>query len=205
VSSDQPTRNEQHADTSSPLSQWSELEGRVSGTTAAEEEDSAPPRIEPGEDEAGGEKLVFSGRARALFVGALTVLVVALAAMVVLAVVGEGPVHRPGSRSEEVQANGLKWDGRRSSRARRAERAGGSLRARRRPAGHGPPRAAHRQRGSHRPARQLPEAPSRPPAYGATTPESASGPSAPPLATPSPPDEGPRLRDGATESAEFGL
>jgi hypothetical protein len=207
MSAEEPTTPEERTTKVSPEETWNALEGRTGGA-AVEDEGSAPSQVGPEHGEKGGRRPVFSRRAGLLVAVVLAVLAVALAATVVVALVGGGSGHRPGPRSGEMHAKGRTPDRRRSSRARWAEEADGRRRSRQRRNGHERLRAerhAYRRRKPRRPAKQSTDAPSQPPAYGPTSPESAPEPSAPAPAAPSAPKERPSLRDGATESTEFGL
>jgi hypothetical protein len=133
-------------------------------------------------------------------------LAVALAWIVVPALVGGGST--PQSRSTPGGLKAGKAGGERSSRTRWAREPGEAARPRRRRTAASAPHARHhvhsRNKFQH-PARPPSENPSRPPASGAAPPEPAPEPSAPAPPPPSEPAGKPGLRDGATESTEFGL
>jgi hypothetical protein len=203
MSAEKPTTPEERTAAVSPIEDWDELEGRT-GATAIEDEKPTPSQIEPEGNEDDRRKRVLSRRVRLVVAGALAVLLVALASIVFAALVGRdsGPRSQPQSRA--VHAKRQRADGRRSSRARWLKEADGRRRSRQRRTAHGAPRAGRhvnpRRRTGH-PAQQPPQAPTQSPESDTTSPE----PSAPAPAAPSEPKEEPGLRDGATESSEFGL
>jgi len=209
MSAEEFTTSGGHTTGASPEGEWRELEGRAGGT-AVEGEESTSSQVVSAANDKDRRRPVFSLRARLRVAGALGVVAMASAAMVVVALVGGGPERRPRARSGETHAKGREAGRRRSSRARRAEETGGSPRSRYRRHGHAPPHAgrhAHPRPKTRPPVERSTEAPNQPPAYGAASQTPAPEPSAPmpTPAAPSAPEEGPGLRDGATESTEFGL
>jgi hypothetical protein len=204
MSAEKPTTPKERTAAASPVEEdWDELEGRT-GATAIEDEKPTPSQIEPEGNEEDRRKRVLSRRVRLVVAGALAVLAVALASIVFAALVGRDSVPRPQPQSGTVHAKRQGADGRRSSRARWLKEADGRRRSRQGRAAPGAPRAGRhidsRRRTGH-PVQQPPQAPTQSPESGATSPE----PSVPAPDAPSEPKEEPGLRDGATESSEFGL
>lgn len=206
MSAEEPTRPEEHTTASSPVETWDELEGRTGGT-AIEDEKSAPSQGESKGNEEDGRKRVLSRRVR-LVAGVLAVLVVALASIIVSALEGRDSVPRSQPQSGAVHAKGRKAERRKSSRLQWLKEVDGSPPPRQRRTAHGAPRAGrhvHRQRRTPRPVQQAAEASTQSPESAATLPAPPPEPSAPAPSAPSEPKEGSGLRDGATESSEFGL
>ena len=208
MSAEEPTTTpEERIAAVSHVKTWDELEGRTGGT-AIEEEKSAPSQGESKGNDGNGRKRVLSRRVRFVGAGVFAVLVVALASIIVAALVGRDSVPRSQPRSGAVHAKGRRAERRRASRARWFKEADGSPRPRQRRTAHGAARAGrhvHRRRRTPRPARQPAEAPTQSPESAAALPAPPPEPSAPAPPAPSAPKEGPGLRDGATESSEFGL
>jgi hypothetical protein len=207
MSTEEPTAPEESSATkASPEEDWNVLEGRIGGAASGDER-SAPSQAESESEEEKGWKRLLSRRARFGVAGGSAVLVVALASVAVTALVGGEVARRPRSRPGAVHAKRRGAEKRGSGRARWVREAGGSARPPHRRTAPGRSRARSHtrpRRKPSRPVRQKAEAPSQPPEPAqpqAQPPE----PSAPAPAAPSAPEERPGLRDGATESTEFGL
>ena len=206
MSAEKPTTPEERTAAASAVEEdWDELEGRTDAT-AIEDEKPTPSQIEPEGNEEDRRKRVLSRRVRLVVAGALAVLVVALASIVFAALVGRDSVPRPQPQSGAVHAKRQRADRRGSSRARWLKEADGRRRSRQGRAARGRPRARRQARPRRNPAQQPTDAPAhQPPESAPTSPEPAGAPSVPAPAAPSEPKQKPGLRDGATESAEFGL
>jgi hypothetical protein len=191
----------------SPEEDWNALECRTGGT-ATENEKSSPSQAESEDEEKKGPERRRSRRVRPLLAMASALIVVALASIAAAALVGGDTGHGLRPRSRAVHVKSQEAAKRRSSRARWAGGASGSLRTRREREGHGLSRAgrhAHRRRKPRSPTKQAADIPGEPPVYGSTAPEPPPQPSTPASRAPSAPKQEPGLRDGATESTEFGL
>jgi len=205
MSTEEPTAPEESSTTkASPEEDWNVLEGRT-GSTAIEDEKPAPSQSETKRKEQRGKRVL--SRHRRLVVGAgLAVLVVSLASFAVAAWLGGDHARRSRPRSGAVHAKRQEAPRRRSGRVRWVREAGESPRPRqgrtalRRPCAR---RHARPRRKPRRPAHREAELPTQPPEPA--PPEQPPEPSAPAPAAPSAPKERPGLRDGATESSEFGL
>jgi hypothetical protein len=207
MSAEEPTAPEERTTKVLPAKHWLEMEGRTGGA-AIEDEKSAPSQIEPKGKEGDGRKRVLSRRARLIVTGVLAVLVVTLALIVAAALMGGDAARRSRPRSGAVHAKGQEAEKRRSDRARWVREAGGSPRSRARRTPPGRSRARRHARPRHnprRPAQQPAASPAQPPESVSASPEPTPTPSAPAPAAPSEPQQEPGLRDGTTESTEFGL
>jgi hypothetical protein len=205
MSAEEPTHPEGYAPKVRPGESWDELEGRT-GAKTFDIEKSTPSQTEAKGHEDKEPKHVLSRRVRLLLAGVSAVLVVALASIAVTMSVGGDHVGRIQLRSGAVHARGQEGEKRRSGRARRVTGAGKSPRRRQGRSVPGRPHARRHGRPRHnsrRPAQQPADTPAQPPESTPTSPEPAPGAPAP--AAPSEPQQGPGLRDGATESTEFGL
>ena len=207
MSAKEPTAPKVGTAAVSPAEHWRELEGRTAGP-AIEDEKSAPSQGESKGNEEDGGKRVLARRVRLVLAGVLAVLVVALASIVVAALEGRDSVPRSQPRSGAVHAKRRKAERPKWSRARWLKEADRNPRPRQRRTAHGALHAGrhvHRRRRTPRPAQQPAEAPTQSPESAVTPPAPPPEPSAPAPSAPSEPKEGPGLRDGATESTEFGL
>lgn len=207
MSAEEPTTPEEPTTKVSVAKTWKELEGRTGGDVI-EDQKSAPSQIKSKDKEEGGRKRLLPRRTRLVVAGVLAVLVVALGSIAVATLVGGGHARRSGPRSGAVHANRREAKKRRSGRARWVREAGESRRPRQRRTEHGPQRLRRHdrpRRKPRRPAQQPPGTPAQPPESVPASPEPSPAPSAPAPTAPSEPKEGPGLRDGATESSEFGL
>jgi hypothetical protein len=205
MSAKEPTAPKDSAAAVSPAEHWRELEGRTAGPTI--DEKSTLSQVEP-EDDAKEHRRRRGVSRRARF-AALASLVIAVApawVVVLASVTGESASRSPDTRGV-VHAEPGKAERRSWSLARRAKGAGEIPRLRQRRTARRTPRAGRHTHPRWEPRRPAPpaEAPSRSPASGATPPELTPEPSAPAPVAPSEPKEAPGLRDGATESTEFGL
>jgi hypothetical protein len=207
MSTEKPTTPKDGTTAVSTADHWRELEGRTGGAPDAEGE-LATTQLEPKDPEEKGRKRALSRRARTAIPAALIAFAVALAWIVVPALVGGDSARRSQPAPEVLPAKARKADKRRSSRARWVKEPDEGAQPRQRRTALGTPhvrRHTHPQHEPRRPDPPPPGAPSQPPASGTTPPEPASEPSAPAPPPPSEPKGNPGLRDGATESAEFGL
>jgi len=201
------TTHEEHTPNVSHVRTWRELEGRTGGD-AIEDEKSTSSQIESkGREEETGKHLP-SRHPRFVIAGVLAVLVVALVSIAFVALVGGDHTRRSRPRSGAAHAKEREARKRRPGRARRVREAGGGQPPRQRHAEPRPqrPRRQYRPRHRHRrPAQQPTTSPAQPPESVPAPPEPAPAPSPPLPAAPSEPKEEPGLRDGATESTEFGF
>jgi hypothetical protein len=200
MSANKPTAHQDDTTAPSPTDYWREKEALAGGPSDDEVEAS---QVDSKNTEGGGRKRALTRHARIVAVAVLAVLTVALAWVVVPALVGGGSTPQSRPAPEVVHAKAGKADRRGSGRTRWVREPDASPRPRRR---HAPEarqvrRRAHPLHQPRRPASPPPEPPSQPPA-SVTTPPEPSSPATPP---PAEPKEKPGLRDGATESAEFGL
>lgn len=202
MSTEKPNAPEDAAAAASTAELRRELEGLPDAAPLPAGERTTSP-AEP-EGNKGEEVKRFPWRSvRIAAVALLPTLAVALAWVVLTVLTGDGSTHRPGPASGALPAKAPKADRGGSDRTRWVAPPGTSARPRRR---HSAVKAQRARRRSH--SRQEsshsvpaePEAPSPPPAYTAP-PEPAPEPAPPPAE----PKEEPRIRDGATESEEFGL
>ena len=205
---EKPTTPDESTPKASPEEHWNVLEGRTGGTATGGGK-SAPPQIKAVGTEEKGPKHLRSRRTRFGVAAGLAALVVALASIGVATLVGRDHGGRSRPRSRAVHAKRREAEKRRSGRAGWVKEAGGSPRPRQ---GRTGPRSSRTQRATPghdaRPAalpRPRVEVPTQPPESVAAPPEQPSEPSAPAPADPSARNERPGLRDGATESTEFGL
>lgn len=207
MSTEKPTTPQDGATALSPEEHWRELEGRTGGASDAEGA-VATSQVEPEDPEGEGRKRVLSRRARIAIPAALIAFAVALAWIVVPALVGGGSTPQSRPTPGDLPAKAGKAGGGRSSRTRWVREPDQAARPRRRLTATSAPRVrhhAHPRQELQRPAPPPSDDPGRPPASGAAPPEQAPEPSAPALPPPSEPAGKPGLRDGATESTEFGL
>lgn len=207
MSAEEPTTPEEQTTKVSVAKSWKELEGRTGGD-AIEDEKSAPSQITSEGKEEGWRKRLLSRRTRLVVAGALAVLAVALGSIAVATLVGGGHAPRSRPRSGAVHAKTREAKKRRSGRARWVREAEGGRRPRQRRTEPSPHRARRRDRPRRkyrRPAQQPASAPAQPPESVPASPEPSPAPSAPAPTAPSEPEQEPGLRDGATESTEFGL
>ena len=169
-----------------------------------------PARAQDGpEVEKGWRERTRSRPARIAAGAALLALATALAWVVVSVLVGGDSTTRPRPSAAPLPTKGRRAEKQGSGRTRWVREPGASPRRRRM---HGPQapqarRDAHPRPQPPRPAPPPPEAPSQPPASGPAPaePPPAPEPSAPEPPPPDEPKEKPGIRDGATESNEFGL
>ncbi len=203
MSTEKPTTPKDDTTQVSPTEHWLEMEVRTGGE-AVDDESATSPNQPKGTEEK-GRKRVLSQRARIVVVAALIALGAALAWIVVPALVGGGST--PQSRHAPGGLKARKASGERSSRTRWVREPGQAARPHRRRTAPAASHVRHHAQPRHEPrppASPPQDIPSQPPASGAA-PEPAPEPSAP---APPPPSESagkPGLRDGATESDEFGL
>lgn len=198
MSANKPTTPKDDTTAPPPSGYWREKEVLMGGAPDAEGE----VETSQGESAATEEvrrRHVLSRRAGIAASAALAVFAVALAWIIVPVLVEQGSTSRsrpiPGGspakarKAERGKSNATRWV--------REPEAG--TQPRRGHAAAGTPRSRHhaRLRGEQRSAPAEPAAPSQPP-------ESMPAPSAPAPSPASEPEK-PRLRDGATESEEFGL
>jgi hypothetical protein len=179
-----------------------------SGVEPDIEEDPTTSQVEPEGEKEEGQKGSPPRRTRLVVSVALIVFAAVGASIAVTASMRGSSTQRPRSAPGAPQTKAQKPDGRRSGRTRWVREPGESVPRRHRRAAPASPHVRHKPRSSREPRRPAPtpsDAPSRPPAPGASLPESALVPSAPAPPPPSEPKEGPHSRDGATESTEFGL
>jgi len=208
MSTEEPTTPKGNTVSLRPAEHWSDLQVR-SGAEPGTEEELTTPQVELDGEKEQGQKGSRSRRARLLVPLALVVFATALAGIVVLALRGGGDTpQRASSAPEAVHPKGRESEERRSDRTRWVREPGESAPQAHRRAAPVSPRARHNPRSPHerrQPAPAPSDAPSQPSAPEASLPESAPVPSAPAPAAPSEPREEPPIRDGATESTEFGL
>jgi hypothetical protein len=186
----------------SPTEHWRELEGRTGDAPDAEDEIEAS-RVESGAKEA-GRKRVLTRRAQIVVAAVLSAFAVALALIVVGALVGGGSTPKSRSAPEGLPAKAGKSDEGRPGRARWVREPDQPARPRQERIAPPAPHVRRHARPRYEPARSPSVAPSQPP-VSAAAPEPAPAPSEPPPPPPREPAGKPGLRDGATESAEFGL
>jgi hypothetical protein len=200
MSAEEPTTPRDDAVAVAAADHWRELEGRTGGAPDTESGHTTP-QVESGEEKR--RKRVLPRRAKIAIPVVLIVFAMAPAWIVVGALTGKGSTPRPQSASGALPANAHRANQRGPSRARWVREPDEATRSRRRhttPA----PRVRRHARQRHEPSHSSPEIPTQPPASGAAPPEPAPEPS-PPAPPPAEPTGKPGLRDGATESAEFGL
>jgi len=202
MSAEEPTTPDAHTTKVSHVRTWRELEGRTGGD-AIEDERSTPSQIKSkGKEEKTGKHLP-SRRPRFVIAGGLAVFVVALVSIAFVTLVGGDHTRRSRPRSRAAHAKEREARKRRPGRARWVREAGGGHPPRQRHAEPRPqrPRRQYRPRHRHRrPAQQPATSPAQPPESAPAHPEPAPAP-----AVPSEPEQERGLRDGATESMEFGL
>lgn len=202
MSTEKPTAPKENTSVVSPSEHWQELRARAGGEPETDEEVAAS-RGEPEGDREEKEKISLSRRARFLVATALIVLAAALAWVIASALVGGGSTQRSRPASDVVHAKTPKTVGERTSRARWVREPDEAARPRRTHTTPAAPHVSHRAHSRHgpRPLGPPPEEPGQPPASGAAPPEQG----VPAPSAPEEPEEKPGLRDGATESTEFGL
>ena len=207
MSSENPTTPKDRTTTTSPVEHWDTLQARA-GTQPNVAERVDAPQVEP-EGTKEERRRSLSRRARFAVTAVLGAFAVALALVLVSALVGAGSTRPlPQSAPGVAHTKAPRTDGRSSSRTRWMSEPEESA-----PPPHASPRAtAPRARRHARPRPDSvapvppePSAPNSPPPSGAAPPESPPEPGTPAPAAPSEPKEKPGLRDGATESIEFGL
>jgi hypothetical protein len=202
MSMEKPTTPKDGAEAVSAVEHWRELEGRTGGAPDTEGE-IATSQVEPEEE---GRKRVLLRPARTAIAVALTAFALALAWVVVGALMGGGSARRSQSAPPVLPAKARKADKQRPSRARWVKEPDESSQPRQRPTALGAPQVRRRVRPQHGPRHPVPSPPvvsSQPPASSPTPAKPAPAPE--PSAPAPPPPAKPGLRDGATESAEFGL
>jgi len=205
MSAEEPITPEDRTTALSSVKTWRELEDRTGGDVS-EDEKAAPSQIESESEKEKGRKHVFSRHTRFVAAGVVAILAVALAGIAVAGLAGEDHTRRSTPRSGRVHAKRREAQRRRSGRVRWAREVGESPRPRQGRTALRLPCARHHarpRRKPRRPAHREAELPSQPPEPA--PPEQPPEPSAPAPAAPSAPKERPGLRDGATESSEFGL
>lgn len=205
MSAEGPTAPEDGAAAVAAADHWRELEGRTGGAPDTES-GPATPQVESGEKKR--RKRVLPRRARIATPVALAAIAVALAWIVFGALTGEGSTPRPQSAPEALPTKAHRADQREPSRARWVREPDEGAQRKQMPTPPGAPRLRRRIHPRHqppRPAPAQPDTPTQPPASGAAPPEPAPEPSEPAPPPPAEPVGKPGLRDGATESAEFGL
>lgn len=204
MSAEEPTTHEERTPRASVVKPWKELEDRTGGDVR-EAETSTPSQIESQGNEGGRRKRLASRRARLLLAGVLAVLVAAPALIAIASLTGAGSAPRLEPRSGAVHANEQKTKRRSSGRAPWVREAGKSPRPRQKRAAPAQSRARRHVQPRDKPRRaaRRPEGAVGPPSESVpASPEPTPAPIAP---APSEHEEGPGLRDGATESTEFGL
>jgi len=207
MSAEEPTTPEEQATKAPAARTWKELEGRIGGDVT-EDEKSEMSQIESNSEERRVWRRPLSRRLRFFVAGGLAVFVVALASVAVATLVGGDHTRRARPRSGAAHAEEREAQKRRSGRARWVREAGASPRPRQRrtmPGAHRARRRARPRRKAHRPAQQPTTSPAQPPEAVPAPPEPPPAPISPAPASPSEPEQEPGLRDGATESTEFGL
>ena len=207
MSAKEPTTPKDGAAAVSAAEHWRELEGRT-GDAPDTEGELATSGVEPEGTEEEGRKRVLSRRARVAVAALLIAFGLAPAWIVVPALVGEGSTRRSRSTPGALPSKARRADRRGSGRTRWVREPDASAQPRQRRTPLGAPqgkRRAHPRHGPPSSASPAPEAASRPPASGTTPSEPLAEPSEPAPPSASKPKGKPGLRDGATESAEFGL
>lgn len=205
MSTEKPTTPKDGAPALSPEEHWCELQVRAGGESDAHDEITTS-QVKSEDTAEVGRHRALTRRARIVVAAALTVLAVALAWIVVPTLVGGGSTPR--SRPTPGGLKAGKAGGGRSSQTRWVREPDQAARPRRRRTATSAPHVRHHAQPRHelqRPAPPPSDDPSQPPASGAAPPEPAPEPSAPAPPPPSEPAGKPGLRDGATESTEFGL
>lgn len=184
----------------SPTEHWREVEARTGvASDASDEVEASQVESEATEEELGRAR-VLPRRSRIVVAAALTVLAVGLAWVVVPALVGGGSTPRSRSTPGDLPAKAGRG---RSSWTHWVREPDANPRPRRRSA-LGAPQGRRRTHPRHTRPNPVPppsDDPSQPPATDTAPPD----PSAPAPPRQVEPKEKPRLRDGATESTEFGL
>lgn len=203
MSTEKPTTPKDDTTAPSPTDYWREKEALAGGASDAEVETS---QVESKNTEGEGRKRALTRHARIIAAVVLAVLVVALAWVVVPVLVGGGSTPpRPRPASGILPAKERRTDGRGSGRTRWVREPGEPNESTRSPQRHavlGAPRERHRARLRHpspQPASPESDAPSQSLESGTAPPEPV-----PEAGEPEPKGK-PGLRDGATESTEFGL
>lgn len=204
MSTEKPTTPKDDTTQVSPTEHWREMEVR----TGSEPNTDGEAVASKGEPEGDGEKRgrgSLPRRARFLVAAALIVFAAGFAWIVVSALVGGGST--PQSRHTPGGLKAGKASGERSSRTRWVREPDQAARPQRRRTAPAASHVRHHAQPRHepRPPASPPQGiPSQPPVSGAAS-EPAPEPSAPAPPPPSEPAGKPGLRDGATESTEFGL
>lgn len=209
MSTENPTTPKDGRTAVPPTEYWREVQSHTGGEP--EEEESAPSQAGPKATEEDKRGHVLKRRVQIVVPATMVVFAAALGWIVVPALVGGGsaPQSRPTPAGSSAKAR--KPDAGRASRTRWVREPGESnerARSPQRRAVLGVPHDRYHAGPRHpspQPASPEPDAPSRLPASGATSPEGVSEPTEPAPPTPRGPKEEPGVRDGATESTEFGL
>ncbi len=204
---EEPTTPKDEAAPISPEGYLRDLQGRT-GTAPGAEDEIETQQVEPEGTEEEGPKRVLSRRVRIAVLAALIVFAVALAWTVVPGLVGGGSKGRSRSSPGALPARVLGAGKRGPGRTRWVREPDAGAQPRRGPARRGTPQRRRRIHPRHElppsvPAK--PDVPRRPPEYGTTRSEAPAESSEPAPPPPAEPAGKPGLRDGATESAEFGL
>jgi hypothetical protein len=183
---------------------WDAIRARLEGASVAEGE----PTPEVSKSEAAEKKIrTLSRRARIAIPALLFTAAVALIWIVVPGLVGGGSMRQSQPASGALPANARKAR-RRSSPTRWVKESDAGTQPQRGRTVPGVSRAGRRTHPRNEPPRSVPAAPktpSQPPASGTAPSEPPAEPSEPAPPPTAEPAEKPGLRDGATESAEFGL
>jgi hypothetical protein len=201
MSANKPTTPKDDTTVPSPTDYWREKEA-LAGGSSGDEVEASQVESEAIEEEFGRTR-VLPRPTRIVVAAVLTVLAVALAWVVVPALVGGGSTSQSRSAPGGLPAKTGKAGRGRSSRTRWAREPDANSRPRPRSAlgARRGGRRTHPRHARRHPSPPPPDDPIQPPASGTAAPE-PSAPAPPPQAEPK---EEPRLRDGATESTEFGL
>lgn len=204
MSADEPTAQKDGSAAPSTTDFWGEKEALMSGPP---DDAAEPAQVEPQGNEARRGRRPLSRRARVFAAAVLAVPSVALAWIVVPALVGGGSTPPSRSAAEEPPPQqGRPGSGRSAARwAREPGRSAGSRRRHGRSATRQPSHRPFPRRETRRPPSPRSAEPSRSPAPAPPPSEPAPEPTAPALPPESEEEGGFHLRDGATESAEFGL
>jgi hypothetical protein len=203
MSTEKPTTPKDGRTAVPPTEYWREVQGHTG--TEPEEEASAPSKVGPKATEEDKRGHVLSRNVRIVVPATLVVFAAALGWIVVPALVGGGSAPQSRIAPADSPAKAPQPHAGRPSRTRWVREPGEPNESARPPHRHaalGAPRERRHARPRH-PSPEL-DAPSQVPASGATPPEGVPVPSEP-APPPSEPKEKPGVRDGATESTEFGL
>jgi len=196
----EPTTPDDGDPADAPTDFWRGVEGQTRGEPDAKSK-STTAQVRP-EGEKGRRERVLSRPTRIAAGAGLLTLAVVLAWVVVPALIGGGPTSGRRPASGALPAKARDADKRGPDRTRWAREPGASSQPRRR---HAPEARQVRRRAHPRHEPSHPAPPPESPASGSPPPEPAPELSPPAPPPPAEPKEEPGLRDGATESEEFGL